>query len=444
MTEPRRLAQLPGYDTAPDVYETPDSKIQDGNEDAATSSSSTVQTGSSSRIEDEENGDSAQSDMSGQSDTDGQGAGLSRRRIRPSRARSRFGELSTRIQAKNVDWSDRVDGRRKGLGVRGRRLEDDEDEEEGLQARLARLKREIEECRIEAEREKAKREEEGDNLKGEQDEDEVEVVSKLLAAIEIPRPTTQRKQVTEPRYQDGTAKGTTPFPGADGDFTDEQTVSRMAAMDHRLASLEAALGSSANDTASGSSAVATPLLPTLTLLDQQLSALNSATSLSNLEALSGRIRALRADAQDLSSPSLHPAGDETEDDDEEPSESGDPSKSNGRNTGKAALSSNDIQTLRSLYSLLPTLQSLSPTVPALITRLRSLRTLHTSAAGAAAALDSLEQRQTELAQGLQTWRQGLEKVEHAIAQADEANGRNGGMVRGWVEDLEKRVTALGR
>lgn len=45
---------------------------------------------------------------------------------------------------------------------------------------------------------------------------------------------------------------------------------------------------------------------------------------------------------------------------------------------------------------------------------------------------------------LKAWREGLEKVEGAVREASEANGKNGGMVRGWVEELQGRVERLGR
>ena len=108
----------------------------------------------------------------------------------------------------------------------------------------------------------------------------------------------------------------------------------------------------------------------------------------------------------------------------------------------APLTQEDMAKLQSLYQILPTLQSLSPTVPALLTRLRSLTTLHSSAASAVADLDEMEKRQREMDAELKAWREGLEKVEAAVTQAGEMNGRNGKVVKQWVDDLETRLKAL--
>jgi nuclear migration protein JNM1 len=45
---------------------------------------------------------------------------------------------------------------------------------------------------------------------------------------------------------------------------------------------------------------------------------------------------------------------------------------------------------------------------------------------------------------LKAWREGLEKVEQAVGEASEANGRNGKVVEAWVRELEGRMKKLGR
>jgi nuclear migration protein JNM1 len=159
----------------------------------------------------------------------------------------------------------------------------------------------------------------------------------------------------------------------------------------------------------------------LTLLDQQLATLSSATSLANLEAASTRIQRLRSEADKaLSSPVT-----QNEDDEE------------------AVLSPSDLTQLQQLYQLLPTLHSLSPTVPALLDRLRSLRTLHSTASTAASSLEAVEKRQSEMDAELKAWREGLEKLEETVREAGESNGRNGKVVEGWVRELEGRMKAVG-
>lgn len=413
---PHKLAQLPGYDTAPDVYETGDAT--DGDTTTSTQQThSQVPSEASDTSEEEDDADSY---------------GVSRRRLYPERARSRFGEQSRRLVTKGTDISDRVDGKRKGYRTRSRPRVVDEDET--LDARIARLRKEIEECKAEAEAEKQEaegdddEEEEGDAL------DDCETLSKLLAGIDVPSTKRKGHRRNGSIFHDAPTTVPPATAGADQeDITDEQTLSRVSAFDSRLAALESALGISALDNLTETQA--TPILPGLTLLDHQLASLTSATNLSSLEQISSRIQKLKLEAQTLAhlqqqSANGIPSSSDAEDEEDE--------------EAPTLLTSEDMTRLQSLYTLLPTLQSLSPTVPALMTRLRSLRTLHTTAANASADLESLEQRQAEMDQELKMWREGLEKVEEAVKNADEANGRNGSTVKGWVDDLEKRVKALGR
>jgi len=416
MAEPSRLAALPGYDTAPDVYETPE-LTDDTSTTIQTATTSPPLYSDASETSDEEDED--------EEDDEGFGV-VSRRRLYPSRARGRFGAASGRIEAKRVDLSDRVDGRRRGYQVRAARKISgregpEEEAEEGLEARIARLRRELEECRVETARRQNERRGTQEGVEGceEVDVDGVDALSRLLAGIDTPiaRPKGRRGMTAlESQAELGRLEE------LDGDMMDEQTLRRVADFDARLSALEQALGISSLDAAT-SEATPTPILPSLTVLDQQLSALSSAGSLSNLEAASSRISKLRVEAEQLSH--AGPSDGESADGDSE------------------TLSPEDMQKLQHLFTLLPNLQALSPTVPALLQRLRSLRALHTSAANAASELEQVEKRQTEMESELRAWRDGLEKVETAVREASEANGRNGRVVEKWVKDLEAKLKALG-
>ena len=199
-----------------------------------------------------------------------------------------------------------------------------------------------------------------------------------------------------------------------------KALQKVTDFDSRLTALEQTLGTTSLFDANNSNAIATPILPTLTLLDHQLAALSTSTSLSNLETASARLSKLRAETS-ISRPT-----------------------SSSSSAEQAEISSDDLTKLQSLYTLLPTLQSLAPTVPALLTRLHSLRTLHAGAANAASELEDVEKGQMEMESELKAWREGLEKVEQAVGEASEANGRNGKVVEAWVRELEGRVGKLGR
>ncbi|KAK5693285.1 hypothetical protein LTR17_025127 [Elasticomyces elasticus] len=383
MAESTRLASLPGYDTAADIYETPETAPAT----TAPTSPSTVPTS------DEE------SDASSE---DGR-AGVSRRRLFPQTARTRFKSKSRGVEVGGVDLSDRVDGARKGYSTRRRRRRrgeegsgsGSEDVDEGLEAKIARLRREVEECRVLAEQE---RRDESEDEAGK----EVDVLGTLLSGLDVPVRSNKRQVQSA---------GAAPDP--DGDVLDEQALGKVADFDTRLSALEQALGISTLDSVT-SDTIAAPVLPSLMLLDQQFTALTTATSLSHLEAASSRIQRLRTEA-------------------EQPSTNGDTPETTNQ------LPEEDAERLLQLYALLPTLQSLSPTVPAMLARLRSLRNLHTTAASAAADLDEVEKRQSEMETDLSEWRNGLLRVEQAVGQASEANGKNGRIVDGWVKDLEARL-----
>ncbi|KAK0367173.1 hypothetical protein LTR91_005125 [Friedmanniomyces endolithicus] len=433
MTEATRLSGLPGYDTAPDVYETPDLT-----DDAATTTttlptsprSTTEDTDATSESDDDDNDDLGANHARRES---GGGGGVSKRRLYPERARRKFGAASGRVEVEGLDLSDRVDGGRKGYRVRrpsGRRtrrggFEGVDGEEEGLEERLARLRREVEECRVLAGGVRVGGGDEGGE--GESVE-EVDGLGRLLASSQVPVARDRRKgQQSAPRPPAVNGAGIQEALGLDEDVSDEQTLSRVADFDTRLSELEQALGISSLDAATAD-ALSTPVLPSLTALDQQLSALASATSLTHLEAASSRIQKLRGDAEQLSqAPATR-----------SPAVNGNAAESDGAHT----LSQDDMDKLQLLFQLLPNLQSLSPTVPALLARLRSLRTLHASAADAAAELDEVERRQAQMDEELAQWRDGLSRVEKVVGQASEANGLNGRVVDEWVKDLEGRVRAV--
>ena len=300
-----------------------------------------------------------------------------------------------------MDLSERVDGGRRGYRVRRRRSrEGSEVGTEGLEARIARLRREVEEVRLAAQHEEG--EGEGDG-KG----DEVGELGRLLAEVPV-----QKRQ---------SGRGESAVLHAEReDEGSEQTLQKVTDFDSRLTALEQTLGTTSLFDANNSNAIATPILPTLTLLDNQLAALSTSTSLSNLETASARLSKLRAETSTSRPTSFSSSAEQAE------------------------ISSDDLTKLQSLYTLLPTLQSLAPTVPALLTRLHSLRTLHAGAANAANELEDVETRQVEMEAELKAWREGLEKVEQAVGEASEANGRNGKVVEAWVRELEGRVMGLGR
>ncbi|GAB7334236.1 hypothetical protein MBLNU13_g06280t1 [Cladosporium sp. NU13] len=388
MAAPSRLAALPGYDTAPDVYETPE-LTDDTSATQYTAPSEVDDTTSTSATTDSETGSDSESGV------------VSRRRLRPSHARERFTREGKGVEIKDGRFGDRVGG----LGGRGYRVSQVSRREnnESLGERVARLKREVEECRVLAE---------GANGDGVVSEGDMEGLRRVLEGLQTSKGRDTRTRDGEP----------------ESDKVNEETSKGVAEFDARLSVLEKSLGLASLD----GSAPETPLLPSLALLDRQFGALMNASSLTSLEAASARIRKLKEEAEQLSLPSESTT---------QPQTSGTTTPTS--ETTQHGLSPVDIEKLRALHNLLPTLQSLSPTVPALLDRLRSLHTLHAGAANAANELEDVEKSQADLDKEMKEWRQGLEKVEKAIREADEANGRNGKVVQGWVKDVEARMSKIG-
>jgi len=390
MAAPSRLAALPGYDTAPDVYETPE----------LTDDTSTTHHTAPSEVDDSTTSTSVTTDS--ENDSDSETGVVSRRRLKPGHARERFTREGKGVEIKSGRFGDRVGG----LAGRGYRVSQvtRREEEESLAERVARLKREVEECRVLAEGAN------GDAAVGEGD---MEGLRRVLDGLHTSKSRDSKTRDNE--IQSGK--------------TEEETSQGVAEFDARLSVLEKSLGLASLD----GGAPETPLLPSLALLDRQFGALMNASSLASLEAASARIRKLKEEAEQLSLPSIDSAA--------QPQTNGTTTPTS--ETIQHGMSPVDVEKLRTLHNLLPTLQSLSPTVPALLDRLRSLHTLHAGAANAASELEELERSQDDLEKELKVWRQGLEKVEKAVREADEANGRNGKVVQGWVKEVEGRISKLG-
>jgi nuclear migration protein JNM1 len=293
---------------------------------------------------------------------------------------------------------------------------DSEDENESLQRKLARLNREM----LEVQNELDKRKSEGNGTQTHAGDEDVAVqLAQLSTALDgmrqsqsaqarlskhLPKSTFAPSKVDAVAVPESTRQEDTTK-----DTTDTQALSKVADFDARLAILERQLGITSLDTpeALTTDSSFTPILPTLSLLDRQLALLTSSSSQSHIDTLAQKL--------------IQPTPSQTQQDTHSPE---------------------DMAKLRALYALLPTLTSLSPTLPPLLTRLRSLRTLHANAVTASQTLDEVEQRQDEADKEIREWREGLKKVEEAVARAESGMLENSAAVETWVKELEERVKKL--
>ncbi|KIW23213.1 uncharacterized protein PV07_11432 [Cladophialophora immunda] len=340
MSVSKKYAGLPDLDAAPEVYETPELA-----DDVSTLPTGTVRTISPSPSDDDESR-----------------PGLDLHPLDREGARRRF-EPSV-VDARDVDFSDSIGGARRAYRTRSSRrrkrwlqgngIEDGGDlsdsEEETLATRLARLKREAEEVRLELERREKEKEKEQekdedgefkDSLEEQQqhhqgaggagaededvDVDGVRELSRVLDGLSIKAKLrtgtsaedeflsrlTSSSLHGEQRHQQketGTiSSNTTAMQAAPA------TLSAVAAFSDRLTALESALGVSSTSAASRTGAI----LPTLASLSTQvttlsatlapqstssgetLSASASQTSTALLETVSAKLKTLIAESDRL-------------------------------------------------------------------------------------------------------------------------------------------------
>jgi len=374
--------------------------------------------------------------------------GISKSRLRIDEARSRF--LPSNVDATAVDFSDRVDGKRKSYRTTTRRhrtLEDgteeladfsDEEGGESLDRKIARLQREIAEAKEEYGKQAA---DGGRNGTGSQHDklislseviDEISRSGEPLGGGFKPPAAVVPSSSSEPKppHADSTldVDGATYTITYAPSYEESHTLAKAADFDRRLLQLEKVIGvNSAALPEVDVNGLPRAILPTLDALQRQIVTLSQAST-TNLDALSRRVRTLTQEAQQLekarqgAKSAQEALGQQNGEDDEEESEQ----------TSK----------INALYGTLPTIENLAPLLPPLLDRLRSLRTIHSDAATAAETLERLEAQQSEMAADMKQWREGLEKVEQAIKEGDTAMTSNTRLIEQWVKDLENRVAKL--
>lgn len=350
-----------------------------------------------------------------------------------------------------VDFSDRVDGKRKSYRASSRRqrilqdgtqelgdLSDDEDDDdESLERRIARLKREVEE----AKEEHAKRRAAATTTTNGDDTapgaGTLDSLSRVLDDISKPIGTARPSTIPSETNRAPDSKEDAEAPaGQDATYTityaptydQSHALAKTADFDRRLLMVEKGLGINASSIPeAGSDGLARAILPTLDSLEKQVSTLSQATT-ANLDAISRRVRNLASEQQKLN-------------------ESKEKAKTLREELGKSAPTppaeeSEQDAKVNALYGILPTIESLTPVLPPLLDRLRSLRAIHADAATASETLARIEREQSEMTAELKQWKTGLEKMESTMDKGDETVKGNMQVMEGWVKDLEERMAQL--
>jgi nuclear migration protein JNM1 len=417
---------LPGIDTAPDIYETPDLA-----EDVSTIQASTVV---------------SESDGDGDDDDENEErSAVQHQRLQTGQARSRF--QPSRVDAQGVDFSDNVAAERRSYRTstrarrrRGEVLGDDSDEEkETFSKKLMRVKRELDELEYEYQR----RLESGDKSKIEEPDPKqlLETIADKVDTIYAMRrggargPEAQLDRTVEKfRTYDpfGPSPPLTkalanhpPLPGTQIQKNQlEYVLNQAAEFDKRISQLEDSLGLNGNTMPELSGTAPFPIFTTLKRLEQTLGLIGDAST-NNLDAVTQQIKKLTADAEQLKETRLEA------------------SRANGGSAENNTMAYPDQEAkINALYGTLPSIDKLAPIIPLVLERLRTLRLVHTSAWQADEVLSELESRQSKQEEEIKGWERQLVIVEKDMAKCTVAMQNNMKVVGDDVKKLEARVEKL--
>jgi len=381
----------------------------------------------------------------------GDASGVVRNRLETSQARNRFGP--SRVDARDVDFSGRLGREGRSYRVSNRRRadgsfveEDDgrygdfsDDEDETLDRRIARLKREVEEIKIEFEAAQTKNTADATNEQQTQVEVEKATeadVSKLSESLDsiytLRQGSSKSAQVElatliENEGKSTAISGATTTSLTSGEDLDPhlaQALFKTAEFESRLTFLEAALGLTGSNLPDKGSTASNPIIPSLDALDRQIQIISNAPS--SLESAHSKTRQLIKDAERLQR--LREANEEEA--------ANAPGLTNGHESTEPTEQSSKIN---ALYGTLSTIDTLSPTLPMVLERLRTLRMLHTSAAGAGTTLGDIEKRQAEQAAEIEQWKQALQTAESHVKDGQSSLKENVEEVDKWVKNLEERL-----
>jgi nuclear migration protein JNM1 len=378
------------------------------------------------------------------------------------------------VDARDVDFSDRVGTDHKSYIISSRRRRhrkrttsdsnsSSDSEDESLPARLARLRREAEELKIELERRYGDDEDDAKTTIAESAalEDGFSQLSLTLDGLQAPsrRRTNGQASTAVKQVPNDESQGSRALPPE----SNTSTITAISAFADRLTSLESVLGVSTNLLTTSTISI----LPTLTNLSTQIDTLSSTlstssgqgSSLPTLHELSTRVRALVSETDKLTlsrKAALQSLSDlqETRLRNTESTPYGhsrhlstqsqalaDQTSAQQKTESKLFLDEQSSK-ISALYELLPTIQNLHPLLPTVLDRLRSLQVVHAGAAEARTDLEEIESRQAKMEEELKRWGEGLDAVEQGMQEHEKVGKENVGVVKGMVEGLEGRLKAV--
>lgn len=371
--------------------------------------------------------------------------------------------------------------RRAGRYING----DEEDYQESAKEKMVRLMREVEELKVElAEQRDQPHRIENDAKAVDSDEDTKAITDLTNILRDLQTQTIRSSNANKTRPISAATPATRDIPKTSEASPSEHIASTSAhataqsteaieahtsrvlshatALEARLAALETLIGSSPTEALSIQAKTATtkPALTQLDLLESQLSVVTSTSSFS-LESMSSQIQHLLNETSRLTTARQEATT---------ALQKLQTQRSMGvpKGIGHASLAAGNISftplqpesstvspmqsvlqdpehlaRVQKLYDVLPTIEATLPLVPAVVERLRTLRAVHSDAASARQDLKELERRQGEVSLELGKWREGVERLEAAMAEGRVGDKQNREEVEKWVKELEARLTRLG-
>ena len=332
----------------------------------------------------------------------------------------------------------------------------DEEDDESLERKIARLRREVAEVKGEFDRRKT---EDNNGLPAATNEGEdsldalndvlnsanavtsktvqTQMVKRLGIASRAPStPQNIPKMESLQQSQENSTYTVTYAPS----FQQNHTLSKVAEFDARLTLIETALGIDTLPLPAQERLATKAVFPILDNLDRQLFTVSSSGD--SLDSIDRKVRQLTQDAQKLNEAraSAKAAQEALYEN------SAQPKQPQGGNDAIKKLSeiedSEQTSKINALYGTLTTIDSLAPLLPSVLDRLRSLQPIHADATSASENLAKLEARQEAMAEDFQSWRDGLEKVEAALRQGAQQLSGNVGEIETLVHGLEGRMQNL--
>lgn len=386
---------------------------------------------------------------------------INRQRIDPNEARNSF-LTSDENAHSSRSW---IGSKRAGYKTSNRRIvngsleaglaqSSDDEDEESLERRLARLRREVAETKdaFTKRTEKVKPKVFATANKEPEPFEVLESLDHILDSIE--QPGTLNGDVSSGRlvnklngtYQPGDSRPsakaveesdhTTDASNAAPGYDDAHALSRISDFDKRLRLLETALGMDLVPLPTQDRGASRAVLPVLDGLDRQVSTMSITDT--SLDKISRQIRQMTQDSEKLAEARKAAATHRPSD------------RPMSESSRQASLKAVDRATedhgnldqaskINALYGTLSTIESLSPLLPSVLDRLQSLRAIHADAALASETLSNVESRQASMVEELKEWKDGLQKVESAMQAGEQSLKENVGMVDGWVKELENRL-----